>query len=100
QAYQALGHDAVKRRDQAVRFDVHVEEAADHIKHVVGVQRGKDQMSCERRPRAKVSPFFSLTGICSTPGNWYSTGSSMVMILSRPVCVSEMAAYSVVVLPL
>ena len=54
----------------------------------------------ERRPRAKVRPFFSLTGICSTPGSWYSTGSSMVMILSWPWLISEMAAYSVVVLPL
>jgi hypothetical protein len=33
-------------------------------------------------------------------GSWYSTGSSMVMILSCPVLISESAAYSVVVLPL
>src|SRR5882724_4786764 len=52
------------------------------------------------KPRAKVRPFFSLTGICSTPCNWYSTGSSIVTILSDPVCVSEIAAYKVVVLPL
>ncbi|MNZ30176.1 hypothetical protein D3C78_474360 [compost metagenome] len=54
----------------------------------------------ERRPRAKVRPFFSLTGICSTPGSWYSTGSSMVMILSTPWLISVIMAYSVVVLPL
>ena len=36
----------------------------------------------ERKPRTKVNPFFSLTGICNTPGNWYSIGSSMVIILS------------------
>ena len=54
----------------------------------------------ERRPRAKVRPFFSLTGICSTPASWYSIGSSMVTILSRPVWISDSAAYSVVVLPL
>ena len=36
----------------------------------------------ERRPRAKVRPFFSLTGICVMPRSWYSTGSSIVMILS------------------
>src|SRR5574340_1139127 len=53
----------------------------------------------ERKPRAKVRPFFSLTGICSTPGSWYSTGSSMVMILSWPWLISVIAAYSVVVLP-
>ena len=54
----------------------------------------------ERRPRAKVRPFFSFTGICSTPGSWYSTGSSMVTILSWPLLISVIAAYSVVVLPL
>jgi hypothetical protein len=32
-------------------------------------------------------------------GIWYSTGSSMVMILSSGVAISESAAYSVVVLP-
>ena len=46
----------------------------------------------ERRPRAKVSPFFSFTGICVMPLSWYSTGSSMVMILSSSVLISESAA--------
>jgi hypothetical protein len=50
----------------------------------------------ERRPRANVSPFFSLIGICVMPASWYSTGSSMVMILSS----TERISYSVVVLPL
>ncbi|MNT26758.1 hypothetical protein D3C72_1623520 [compost metagenome] len=53
----------------------------------------------ERKPLAKVSPFFSLTGICRMPGSWYSTGSSMVMIFSRPLWISVSAAYRVVVLP-
>ena len=33
------------------------------------------------------------------PGSWYSTGSSMVMIFSRPLWISGSAAYRVVVLP-
>jgi hypothetical protein len=33
------------------------------------------------------------------PGSWYSTGSSMVMILSSTVLISDRQAYSVVVLP-
>jgi hypothetical protein len=33
-------------------------------------------------------------------GIWYSTGSSMVMILSSGLAISDSAAYSVVVLPL
>src|SRR6266853_664215 len=53
----------------------------------------------ERSPRAKVSPFFSFTGICVMPRSWYSTGSSMVTILSSSVLISFTAAYSVVVLP-
>ena len=44
-------------------------------------------------------PFFSFTGICVIPRTWYSTGSSMVMILSSSVLISLIAAYSVVVLP-
>jgi hypothetical protein len=42
----------------------------------------------ERRPRAKVSPFFSLTGIWVMPRSWYSTGSSMVTILSSELWIS------------
>jgi hypothetical protein len=45
----------------------------------------------ERSPRAKVNPFFSLTGICVMPGSWYSTGSSIVMILSSSLRISESA---------
>ena len=46
----------------------------------------------ERRPRANVSPFFSLIGICVMPRSWYSTGSSMVTILSSIDLISESAA--------
>jgi hypothetical protein len=46
----------------------------------------------ERSPRAKVNPFFSLIGICVMPRSWYSTGSSMVMILSSIDLISESAA--------
>ncbi len=53
----------------------------------------------ERSPRAKVRPFFSLTGIWVMPRIWYSTGSSMVISLSSSVLISLSAAYSVVVLP-
>ena len=46
----------------------------------------------DRRPRAKVSPFFSFTGIWVMPSTWYSTGSSMVMILSSGFWISVRAA--------
>ena len=46
----------------------------------------------ERSPRANVRPFFSLTGIWVMPLSWYSTGSSIVMILSSSVLISESAA--------
>ena len=53
----------------------------------------------ERSPRAKVRPFFSLTGIWVMPLSWYSTGSSMVTILSSVETISDRQAYRVVVLP-
>src|SRR5579863_3904583 len=39
-ANQALGHDAVQRRDEVVGFYAHVNEAADDVSDVVGVNRG------------------------------------------------------------
>ena len=49
QAHQPLGQDAVQRRDEVVRLDVHVQEAADDVDHVVGVDRGEDQVAGQRR---------------------------------------------------
>ena len=37
-------------------------------------------LSMERRPLAKVSPIFGFTCTCPMPFNWYSTGSSTVMM--------------------
>ena len=45
-----------------------------------------------RSPEAKESPIFGRTGIWLTPLSWYSTGSSMVMILrSAPLILSSAA---------
>ena len=41
--------------------------------------------STERRAVAKVSPWATFTWICEMPGTWYSTGSSTVTMLTRPV---------------
>ena len=46
----------------------------------------------ERRPRAKVSPFFSFTGTWVTPAISYSTGSSMETIFASDDAISESAA--------
>src|SRR5690348_4850276 len=46
-ANQSLRHDAIERGDEVVRFDAHVDEAADDVGHVVGVDRGEDQMAGE-----------------------------------------------------
>ena len=54
----------------------------------------------ERSPRAKVSPFFSFTGICVIPLSWYSTGILDGNDLVFFGLISETAAYRVVVLPL
>src|SRR5581483_1558435 len=47
-ADQPLCQYSGERGDEAVSIDPHVEEAADHVEHVVGVNRGKNQMSCQR----------------------------------------------------
>ena len=47
-AHQALGEDAVQRGDKVVGLDAHVQEAAEHVEHVVGVDGGEDQVAGER----------------------------------------------------
>ena len=97
-AHQPLRQDAVQRGDKVIRLDAHVQEAAEHIYHVVGVDGGEDQVAgdCgldgdlggfgvadladddlvrilpqdERRPRGELLPFFSLTGIWVMPRIW------------------------------
>src|SRR6266581_2806092 len=48
QAHQALRHDAVQRRYEAVYIHAHVGEAADHVESVVGVHGGEHQVPRER----------------------------------------------------
>ena len=55
--------------------------------------------SIERRPVAKVSSIFGFTCIWPTPRNWYSTGSSIVMIFFSGELILVRHAYSVVDLP-
>src|ERR1700739_2736366 len=45
---QALGEDAVERGDEVVGLDPHVEEAAQHVDHIVGVDGGEDEVSGQR----------------------------------------------------
>ena len=44
-ADEALGEDAVEGRDEAVGIDLHVDEAADDVEDVVGVDGGEDEMA-------------------------------------------------------
>ena len=53
----------------------------------------------ERRAAAKVTPAFSLTWICATPGRSYSMGSSTVMIFTAGCANACRIAYIVVVFP-
>src|SRR5581483_5970504 len=46
---QPLGQDAVECGDEVVGLDAHVEEAAEYVDHVVGVDGGEDQVAGERR---------------------------------------------------
>src|SRR5271154_1053607 len=46
--HEALGHDAVERGNEIVGFDAHVDEAADDVGDVVGVDGGENQVAGER----------------------------------------------------
>src|SRR5260370_14275834 len=48
-ADQTLRHDAVQSGDEVVRFDAHVDETADDVRDVVGVDGGENQVAGERR---------------------------------------------------
>src|SRR5216683_5825947 len=48
-ADQALRHDAIERGDKVVGFDAHVDETADDVGHVVGVDSGENEVAGKRR---------------------------------------------------
>ena len=56
-ADQALGQNAVQRRDEVVEFDAHIQKASQHVKHVVGVDRGEHQVSGEGRVDGDLGSF-------------------------------------------
>ena len=47
-AHQALRQNAIERGDEIVGLDAHVQEAAQHVQHIVGVNGGEHQVACER----------------------------------------------------
>ena len=47
--HQPLRQDAVERRDELVGLDAHVQEPAEHVEHVVGVDGGEHQVAGQRR---------------------------------------------------
>ena len=49
EADQALRENAVQRGDEVIGLDADVQEAAEHVDHVIGVDRGEDQVAGERR---------------------------------------------------
>src|ERR1700733_10699902 len=44
-ADQALGQDAVQRGDEVVGFDAHIEESAEDVDNVVGMDGGEDEVA-------------------------------------------------------
>ena len=47
--HQPLGQHAVERRHELVGLDAHVQEAAEHVEHVVGVDGREHQVAGQRR---------------------------------------------------
>src|SRR5216684_127995 len=56
-ADQALGHDAVERGHKVIRLDAHVDETADDVGDVVGVDGSEDQVAGERGLDGDLSGF-------------------------------------------
>src|SRR5579885_2581171 len=56
-ANQALGQDAVERGNEVVRLDAHVDETADDVGNVIGVNGGKDEVAGERGLNGDVGGF-------------------------------------------
>ncbi len=48
-AHQALRQNAVQGGDEIVSLDAHIQEAAQNVEHVVGVDGGEDQVAGELR---------------------------------------------------
>ena len=48
-ANQALGQDAVQRRNEVIGFDAHVQETSQHVNHVVGVDSREDKVTGQCR---------------------------------------------------
>src|SRR5208282_5107944 len=47
--HQALRQNTVQRRDKVVRLDAHVQEAPEHVHHVIGVDGGEHEVARQRR---------------------------------------------------
>src|SRR5580698_4732354 len=76
QTHQPLRQNAVQRGNEVVRLDAHVQEASNHIDHVVGVDRSEDQVAGQRRlnrdlRRLRIADFANhdLVGIVSQNGS-------------------------------
>src|SRR6185369_4178198 len=57
QTDQPLRQNAVQRRNKVVRLDSHIQEPADHIHDVVGVDSGKDEVTGKRRLNGNLRGF-------------------------------------------
>ena len=57
-ADQSLREHAIQRRNKVVRFDAHVQEAADHVDDVVRVNGREHEMARQRRLNRDLRGFF------------------------------------------
>src|SRR5271165_6272250 len=46
-AHQPLGEDAVQRGNEVIQIDADIQKTSQHVKHVVGVDSGEDQVASE-----------------------------------------------------
>src|SRR5256884_2812856 len=87
---EPLRHDAIQSRDKVVRLDTHVDEAADDVGHVVGVDGGKNEVAGERRLNGDLGGFLvadfahhDLVGVVAQDGAQPARESEALFLVDR-----------------
>src|SRR6266851_1967845 len=90
QTYEPLRQNAVQGRNKVVRLDTHVQEASQHVDHVVRVYRGEYQVSGQRRVDGGLSRFLvadfadhDLVGIVTQNGTQAARKGQALLFVHR-----------------
>src|SRR5713101_1087400 len=92
-AHQALRHDAIQGGDEIIRLNTHVDEASDDVGHVVGVDRGEDQVAGESGLNGDLRGFLvadfadhDLVRIVAQDGTQAASESQALLLVDGNLC--------------